>query len=217
MAVLGRAHRGITVKLCRDGLSADFLARYFAPRRGQEALNACENTAGGGPNRKPLVVEDLRVQGDTASARIVSDGVPTTYYLVKHGQRWLLDDFTETTDARYARQVSSSIQPSFRITPAVNAFVVGKLPLAQADGVPQKAVAFLRETTRYIQGLRPPAGVGDIHRRLLAAMREQLAGAEDALAAQKADDAKAFQRAGRRIFASIEMLGMALDDLDRAQ
>jgi hypothetical protein len=48
-------------------------------------------------------------------------------------------------------------------------------------------------------------------------MREQLAGAEDAVAAQKAGDAAAFKRAESRVFASIRALGIALDDLSSAQ
>ena len=217
MAVLERVHTGFTIPLCRNDLSADFRARFFAPREGQEALNACENLAGGPPNRKPLVVDRLRIQGDTASARIDFDDEPTTFYLVKRDGRWLLDDFTETTEGRYQRQISTGIQPSFRITPALEKFVFGELPLAEADGVPAMAVTFIRAAEQQIERLRPPAGVEDIHRRLLAAMRAQLAGAEDALAAQKAGDDKAFRRAGQRVFASIQQLGAALEDLARAQ
>jgi hypothetical protein len=216
-AALKRLNRGFTPSLCRNDLSADFRARYFAPRDGREALNACLNLTGGEPNRKPLVIDRLTIQSDSASARIDVDADPVTMFLVKRGQRWLLDDFTETADGRYQRQVSASIQPSFRITPAVDKFVSGKLPLADADGLPAKAVRYLRSTVNYLAGLHPPSGVQDIHRQVLAAMRLQLAAVEGALEAQKARDEKAFMQAEQRIFPAIEKLGVALQDLDRAQ
>src|SRR4051812_37359027 len=169
-------HGGFNTKLCRTDLTAAFLARYFAPRSGKAALNACENLGGGDPDQKPLAVQKLTIQGRTASARIDDDGEPLTIYLVKRGDRWLLDDFTETTEARYQRQIAASIQPSFRNTPAIDKFVTGELRLADAKGVPALAVTFLRGAVKRVKELHPPAGVKDIHRRLVGAMRAQLAG-----------------------------------------
>ena len=164
-----------------------------------------------------MVVDKLTIQDDTASARIDVDDEPTTFYMVKRGERWLADDFTETTEGRYQRRISSAIQPSFRNTPAVNQFVFGELPLEKADGVPAKAVTFLRGAAKQVEGLDPPPGREDIHQRLLAAMRAQERAAEQALVAQKAHDAKAFRRAEQQVFDAIKALGTALDDLDRAQ
>jgi hypothetical protein len=218
MAVLRRIHAGFSTPVCRNDFTENLRAHYFAPRSGPEALNACENLGGGDPDRKPLVVKRLTVQGDTASAQIdAEDEEPPTFYLVKNGGRWRVDDFTETARGRFQRRISTAIQPSFRITPDIEKFVLGKLRLANAGGTPARAVEFLRGAVKQVEGLQPPPGIGDIHRRLLAAMREQLAGAEDAVAAQKAGDAAAFKRAESRVFASIRALGIALDDLSRAQ
>ena len=216
-AVLGRVHQGFSSELCRNDLTENMRARFFAPRSGQEALNACENLGGGPPNRKPLVVDNLTIQGDTASAQIIVEDEPATFYLVKRGSRWLVDDFSETDRGRYERQITTSIQPGFRITPALDKFISGQLPLSEAEGLPRQATRFLRGAVTQIESLDPPAGLEDIHRRLVAAMRAQLAAVEDAAAAQREGDAKAFERAGRRIFPAIEQLGMALEDLQRAR
>jgi hypothetical protein len=217
MALLRRAHRGFTVAFCRNDLTTHARDTYFAPRHGNEALIACENLGGGPPNRKPLSVGKITIQGHSASAQIDVDDQPTTFYMLKRDGRWRIDDFTETKAGRYQREVGAAIQPSFRITDAVNRFVVGKLPLVQADGVPAEAVPYLRVVVKQLEAVSPPAGVRDIHTRLLEAMRAQLTGAEEALAAQKAGDEKAWAHAGEQIFASVQQLGAALDDLSRAQ
>src|SRR4051794_35454221 len=201
VALIRHVHDGFDVRFCRDGITQSGLETYFAPRKGTAALNTCINQ--GDPKRShnpdPLVTRNLTIQGSSASVDLKSQGQFLTFYLVKEGGRWKVNDVDETPKIRYERALTTAFTPDYEAPKGYNEFLAGSLSYEATDGL---AARVAREIPRIVAALRaihPPAGFADVHSEVVAALLAIVDGVRQARDAEQAGDRAAFKRADRQL------------------
>ena len=216
-ALIRRVIVGTDPSDCRRSFTAHYITTYYG-RPYPAALQACINEhSGGSGGSQPVVIRQLHVQGNVASAQTDIVGEPVTVIFVKRNGHWLADDFTETPKGRFVREVAAATTSSYKNERVLDQFVFGRLPLSSADSVPATAARYLDGAVKRLAGLTPPAGLTDVHEHLLTTLRQVRDNAHAARAAQAAHDAAGYAAAERKLGKSIQMFGAAEAELGRAQ
>jgi hypothetical protein len=208
------AFTGVGKNGCTRFMTPNFLERFFAPRKGADARAACAVVFADTGDTPPLQISSIAIEGSNASARANILGHRRTVLLAKRSGHWLVNDFTETPNLRYFRQITTALVP---VLAYGGEFENRSSPLTRDNAAPvlSDGRRAFSEALASVKQVQPPSGSADLHARLIAAINDTLA-AIDHVRGTRTDAAfkAAMKQYGK---ASDAALGILFGEIARAE